>query len=142
MARWAEARAGIAPHFVDHSGLGDASRVSAGDMVRFLTADGVVPTLRPLMKQIDMVDRDRKVIRDHPGQVLAKTGTLNFVSCLAGYLRTANGRDLAFAFFGADLAAREEGKRAGDEAPRGASRWNRDAKVLQQRLLQNLIRAA
>ncbi len=142
MARWAEVRAGIAPFFVDHSGLGDASRVSAGDMVQFLTASGVMPTLRPLMKRIDMVNRDRKVIRDHPGQVLAKTGTLNFVSCLAGYLRTANGRDLAFAFFGANLEAREEGKRAGDEAPRGASRWNRDAKALQQRLLQNLIRTA
>ncbi len=142
MARWAEDRAGTAAHFVDHSGLGDAARVTASDMVQFLTAGGVVPTLRPLMKQIDMVDRNRKVIRDHPGQVLAKTGTLNFVSSLAGYLRTASGRDLAFAFFGADLEAREEGKRAGDEAPPGARQWNRNAKALQQRLLQNWIRWA
>jgi D-alanyl-D-alanine carboxypeptidase/D-alanyl-D-alanine-endopeptidase (penicillin-binding protein 4) len=142
MARWAEDRAGIAPYFVDHSGLGDTARVTAADMVQFLTADRVVPTLRPLMKQIDMLDRDRNVIRDHPGQVLAKTGTLNFVSSLAGYLQTASGRDLAFAFFGADLDAREAGKRAGDEAPPGARQWNRKAKALQQRLLQNWIRWA
>ena len=140
MNHWVQARTGALPNFIDHSGLGDASRIAAGDMVQFLTADGVLSTLRPLMKQIDIVDRNRNVIRKHPGQVLAKTGTLNFVSSLAGYLTTAGGRNVAFAFFGADLEAREVGKLAGNESPRGASSWNRQAKALQQQLLQNWIR--
>ncbi len=141
MARWADGRAGIAPYFVDHSGLGDASRVTAADMVRFLTAERVAPTLRPLMKRVDLVDQNRQIIRDAAWQVVAKTGTLNFVSSLAGYIRTADGQDLAFAFFGADLEARERGKSAGGEAPAGASRWNRQAKALQQRILRHWIRA-
>ncbi|PUB18588.1 D-alanyl-D-alanine carboxypeptidase/D-alanyl-D-alanine endopeptidase [Yoonia sediminilitoris] len=140
MARWAGDRAGIQPHFVDHSGLGDESRVSAADMVSFLSADGAAATLRPLMKRIQMVDANRKVVRNHLGHVQAKTGTLNFVSSLAGYVRTSGGQDLAFAFFGADLEKREQGKRAGDESPAGARQWNRQAKALQQRLLQHWIK--
>lgn len=140
MARWAGQRAGIDAHFVDHSGLGDQSSVSASDMVAFLTADRAATTLRPLMKRINMVDGNRKVIRDHPGLVQAKTGTLNFVSCLAGYVRTAGGQDLAFAFLGADLEKRERGKQAGDESPAGSVQWNRKAKALQQRLLQHWIK--
>ncbi len=142
MARWAEGRGGgIAPHFVDHSGLGDASRVSAADMVKLLASDGVMPVLHPIMRDIRMVDRQGKAIDDLAGAVRAKTGTLNFVSSLAGYLHTAQGRDLAFAFFGADLDAREEGKRIGAERPRGARSWSRASRGLQQRILQQWARA-
>ena len=59
-----------------------------------------------------------------------------FVSCLAGYIRTASGRDLAFAIFAADLEARERGKRTGEEQPAGSITFNTKAKRLQQLLLQ------
>ncbi len=136
MSRWIAGRAGVSPRFVDHSGLGDASRVTAVDMVKMLSADRVAGTLRPIMKTIDMVDENRRLIRDHPGEIRAKTGTLNFVSSLAGYVRNAGGRDLAFAFFAADLEARERGKAAGGEQPPGAVSFNSAAKRLQQRILQ------
>ncbi|MEJ6403966.1 D-alanyl-D-alanine carboxypeptidase/D-alanyl-D-alanine endopeptidase [Yoonia sp. 2307UL14-13] len=140
MARWAEQRAGARANFVDHSGLGDQSRISAADMVKFLSADGVRATLHPILKPVTLTDRSGDRLSEFPGEVRGKTGTLNFVSSLAGYVRAQSGRQLSFAFFAADLAAREAGKRAGDESPRGAVGWNRAAKRLQQDILQNWIR--
>ncbi|WP_332249310.1 D-alanyl-D-alanine carboxypeptidase/D-alanyl-D-alanine endopeptidase [Roseobacter sp. CCS2] len=139
MARWANARAGsITPSFVDHSGLGDQSRVSPADMVRLLGAPDVIQTLRPIMRDIRLVGDDQQVISDPAVSVKAKTGTLNFVSSLAGYIRTKSGRDLAFAFFASDLEAREAGKLTGAESPPGARGWNRRARRVQQDILKHL----
>jgi len=140
MARWADGRAGgIAASFVDHSGLGDQSRVSPSDMVRLLSAPDVMPTLRPIMRDIPLVGEDQQVIDDPQVSVKAKTGTLNFVSTLAGYVRTKSGRDLAFAIFASDLDAREAGKLTGAESPPGARGWNRRARQLQQDILKHLV---
>ncbi len=136
MARWADARAGITPSFADHSGLGDTSRIAAGDMVTLLTAPGVAETLHPIMKKIALKDRQGRPMRYHPAEVRAKTGTLNFVSTLAGYLTTAGGRRLAFAIFAADLEARARGKATNEERPAGAASFNTRAKRLQQDILQ------
>ncbi len=139
MARWAAERAGgIAPRFVDHSGLGDASRVSPRDMVRLLMAPDVMATLQPIMRDIPLVGEDRQVIDDPQVAIKAKTGTLNFVSTLAGYVRTKSGRDLAFAIFASDLDAREAGKLQGDESPPGARGWNARSRRLQQDILKHL----
>lgn len=136
MSQWAKVRAGIAPSFADHSGLSDMSRISAGEMVNLLNAKGAMAQLRPIMKDIVTTDEANRNIDDHPATVVAKTGTLNFVSSLAGYLRTQGGRDLTFAIFAADLDAREKGKQAGDEKPFGSITFNTNAKRLQQVLLQ------
>ena len=136
MTLWTKERAGISPTFTDHSGLGDASRISAGDMVKLLNADGAMDQLRPIMKNIVMKDEDNRRISEHPASVFAKTGTLNFVSSLAGYLRTESGRDLTFTIFAADIEAREKGKLSGDEQPFGSISFNTNAKRLQQVLLQ------
>jgi D-alanyl-D-alanine carboxypeptidase/D-alanyl-D-alanine-endopeptidase (penicillin-binding protein 4) len=139
MALWAARRAeGIAPQFVDHSGLGDAARVSPRDMVRLLMAQDVMPTLQPILRDIPLVGEDRQVINDPQVAIKAKTGTLNFVSTLAGYVRTKSGRDLAFAIFASDLDAREAGKRQGVESPPGARGWNARSRRLQQDILKHL----
>ncbi len=139
MARWADARAqGIAPFFVDHSGLGDQSRISASDMVRLLGATDVMPTLKPILRDVRLVDDNQRVIEDPAISIKAKTGTLNFVATLAGYARTKSGRDLAFAIFASDLAAREVGKAHGAESPPGARGWNRRVRSLQQDILKHL----
>ncbi len=138
MARWAERRAaGIRPDFVDHSGLGDRSRVTAADMVQFLTADSVAETLNPILKDIPLVDNNRQRIANDIASIRAKTGTLNFVSSLAGYMRTSRGRELAFAFFAADIDARERGKLSGSENPPGARSWNTAARSLQNSILRH-----
>ncbi len=139
MARWAYARfGGITPYFVDHSGLGDLSRVSPAQMTAMLTAPDVMPQLHPILRNIPLVGDDQKVIENARAMVRAKTGTLNFVSSLAGYVRTEQGRDLAFAIFASDLEARAAGQQDGSEAPPGARAWNRRARGLQQDIIKHL----
>jgi D-alanyl-D-alanine carboxypeptidase/D-alanyl-D-alanine-endopeptidase (penicillin-binding protein 4) len=92
--------------------------------------------LRPILKYIVMTNEERREIRNFPADVRAKTGTLNFVSSLAGYVQTPGGRDLAFTIFAAEPEARAAGKLLPDDQPPGAASWNRRATRLQQRLLQ------
>jgi len=133
-------KAGIDPGFVDHSGLGDASRISAEDMVKLMTTRGVAPQLQPILKVINLTDQKGERVRNLDAEVRAKTGTLNFVSALAGYLTTGQGRRLSFAFFAADVDARERGKLSADEQPVGSISYNTKAKRLQQTLLQRWAR--
>ena len=139
MARWADTRAGgISPTFVDHSGLGDLSRVTPADMMKFLLAQGIAPALQPILRDIRLTGDDGKLIEDREISIKAKSGSLNFVSNLAGYLRTKRGRDLAFVIFSSNLPARAIGKLQGDEQPPGARSWNRRARTLQQDILRHL----
>ena len=136
MNGWLGTRYGVTASFVDHSGLGDASRITAREMVKLLSAPGARETLIPVLKVHDLKDPEGRPMPRYPASVAAKTGTLNFVSTLAGYVRTAEGRDLAFAIFCGDLDRREAAKLVNDERPDGASYYNGRAKNLQQRLLQ------
>jgi D-alanyl-D-alanine carboxypeptidase/D-alanyl-D-alanine-endopeptidase (penicillin-binding protein 4) len=122
--------------FVDHSGLGDQSRLRASDMVTALVAAGPNGLLRRLMRDIPMRDERGNPIPNHPVDVVAKTGTLNFVSSLAGYARTPGGRDLAFAIFCGDMDRRAALSEAERERPPGARGYNAGAKALQQQLIE------
>lgn len=124
-----------APQLVDHSGLGDASRLMAVDMTRALVAAKEVG-LRPILKKFQMRDAQGKPQKDHPVAVDAKTGTLNFVSALAGYMTVRDGTELAFAIFAANEALRAEIPREERERPPGARTWNRRAKQVQQALIE------
>jgi D-alanyl-D-alanine carboxypeptidase/D-alanyl-D-alanine-endopeptidase (penicillin-binding protein 4) len=88
--------------FVDHSGLGVESRFRPNDMTRALVAAGPDGILRGLMRDIPS-STIRKTFGRRPLRVVAKTGTLNFVSTLAGYVQASSGRTLAFSVFCADL---------------------------------------
>lgn len=137
MSRWAAARYGMrATQMVDHSGLGDASRMTPQDLVAALVQARKDDVLRPLLKPFGLRDSNGRTMRNHPIRVNAKTGTLNFVSGLGGYMTAADGTELAFAIFAADTQARSRIARADRERPRGAAHWNRQAKTLQQRLIE------
>ena len=136
MEIWARAKAAAQIVCADHSGLSDASHVSAGDMVRLLTAPGVPAALRPLLKRIAMLDTQGDLLRGVAGAVVAKTGTLDFVTALAGYQRSASGQQAAFAIFAANDERRAVAKAQGVDQPEGAAAWNTRARRLQQRLLQ------
>ncbi|WP_299609478.1 D-alanyl-D-alanine carboxypeptidase/D-alanyl-D-alanine-endopeptidase [uncultured Tateyamaria sp.] len=137
MNRWAKATLGAANmRLVDHSGLGAASKMTADDMVLTLVKARQNDVLRPILKAIPMLDSQRRAIKNHPVEVHAKTGTLNFVSGLAGYMTARDGTEMAFAIFAADEATRARITRANRERPQGARSWNRRAKIMQQKLIE------
>lgn len=136
MNRWAVAELGMtAPKLVDHSGLGDDSTVTALDMARALVKvqdSG----LRPILKPFGMRDAKGRPMKDHPIAVDAKTGTLNFVSGLAGYLTATDGTVMAFAIFASNPGERAKISREERERPPGAQGWNSRAKRVQQALIE------
>ncbi|MBK1635422.1 D-alanyl-D-alanine carboxypeptidase/D-alanyl-D-alanine endopeptidase [Rhodovulum adriaticum] len=136
MTEWIAARVGTRrARFVDHSGLSDASRISAAEMVRLLVAVGPDGPLNPLMKDIPIRDANGKVMSGHPVKVRAKTGTLNFVSALAGYATGPDGRDLAFAIFTADEDRRARLTVAQRDRPPGGRAWIGRSRTLQRALV-------
>jgi D-alanyl-D-alanine carboxypeptidase/D-alanyl-D-alanine-endopeptidase (penicillin-binding protein 4) len=130
MSNWMAGRTGARrPDFDDHSGLNDTTRVTAADMVGMLTARGARAQLRPIL-------REYTIEGDVPVPVTAKTGTLNFVSGLAGYFTARSGRPLAFATFCADLDRRDGLSIAERERPEGGRDWGRRARELQFDLIE------
>ncbi|MHA6263491.1 D-alanyl-D-alanine carboxypeptidase/D-alanyl-D-alanine endopeptidase [Arenibacterium sp. CAU 1754] len=137
MSKWAEHRFGMKNTLlVDHSGLGDGSRMTAEDLVGALVEVRKRGALRPLLKTIAIRDAKGRLLRDHPIKVNAKTGTLNFVSGLGGFMTAADGTELAFAIFAADTATRSRIKKADRETPQGARSYNSRAKKFQQVLIE------
>lgn len=136
MNRWARGALGMqAPSLVDHSGLGDNSTLTAADMTRALLAVKDAD-FRSILKSFGFRDAKGKPIKDQAVAVDAKTGTLNFVSSLAGYITAQDGREMAFAIFAADANARAKISRAEREGPPGARTWNKRAKRVQQGLIE------
>ncbi|GKY87190.1 D-alanyl-D-alanine carboxypeptidase/D-alanyl-D-alanine endopeptidase [Sinisalibacter aestuarii] len=121
--------------FVDHSGLGGGSRISAADMVRMLIKAGPGGVLHGHLKEVVPQDEEGKTLSDARYSIQAKTGTLNFVSTLAGYVTGADGALLAFAIFTGDTARRARIAPEDMERPDGARAWSRRSRLLQHRLI-------
>lgn len=137
MAGWLEATGAGPAQLADHSGLSAGNRISAGVLARLLARPASVRALRPLLN----ADPLRDVLGKDAGgsgvagtpRVEAKTGTLNFVSCLAGYARNPDGAEVAFAALVAD--DRRRAATAGQDWPEGSLAWVRRAKLLQRDLV-------
>lgn len=126
MSEWLRATHGVEARFVDHSGLGGASRISAAAMATALRRSAWAGDLmRPFPTGT----------KAKPGpQVRAKTGTLNFVSGLGGFVDTP--RPLVFAIFAADTARRDGLAESQRERPAGGPEWTRRARALQGQLIE------
>jgi D-alanyl-D-alanine carboxypeptidase/D-alanyl-D-alanine-endopeptidase (penicillin-binding protein 4) len=136
MSRWARSELGMSgTNLVDHSGLGEDSRLPSRSMAQALVKVHGSRALRPILKDIDLRDGNGRVNRNHPVKVQAKTGTLYFVSSLAGYMTAPDGTELAFAILCSNMGKRAEIDPSVTERPPGARSWNRRAKRLQQALI-------
>ncbi|MEP5247738.1 MAG: D-alanyl-D-alanine carboxypeptidase, partial [Alphaproteobacteria bacterium] len=136
MNKWAIEELGMEnPAMIDHSGLGDDSKMTVHDMAGGLARIHGTG-LRPLLKPVYLRDDSGRPERDNPIEIDAKTGTLNFVSALAGFLTTPEDRVLAFAILTANTDERAKITRAERERPPGARTWNGRAKRVQRGLLE------
>ena len=140
MTDWAGDRFGISVKLRDHSGLNAENRVTATDLVTLLraAAGGELPGL---LKPIPLRDAKGNWVKDSPVNIHAKSGTLNFVSNLAGYETTAKGRALIFAILTGDVARAAAIPREDREEPAGVRSWVGRAHGLQQALLQRWAKA-
>jgi D-alanyl-D-alanine carboxypeptidase/D-alanyl-D-alanine-endopeptidase (penicillin-binding protein 4) len=137
MSDWVGQRLGADIRFVDHSGLGARSRASPEGFVRALVAAQTVPTgavLKSVLRELGMRDEEGGGI-ESPVRVIGKTGTLNFVSTLVGYIQPPGGRELVFAIQSADTARRDRLTEAERESPEGGRAWTRRARKLQGQLI-------
>ncbi|WBU57524.1 D-alanyl-D-alanine carboxypeptidase [Paracoccus sediminicola] len=137
MQQWAEARGIAGLELYDHSGISPRSRVTARAMAELVSGLGQGGALRGLMTQVGLQDTRGRAA---PGDLLltAKTGTLNFVSNLAGYGRLPGHEEVVFAIYVNDMARRAESE--GQELPSGVVTWTYRAKHLQQRLVDSWVR--
>ncbi len=141
MTAWVRAKYGVGNTHVDHSGLGSASRVTAGDMARiFAAARAARSGLQPILRNVGMRDAKGQVIDGHPVKVVGKSGTLNFVSALAGHIIAppkagADARELIYAIFSGDVARRDALPEGDRESPPGGEAWTRRARKLQGQLI-------
>ena len=100
----AVATLGVDPRIVDGSGLSRADRSSPRQVVDLLRAVWGTPTGRVLDASLPVVGISGTVrhIGAHTAaqrRCIAKTGTLNYVTNIAGYCRSRGGDTLAFAIF-------------------------------------------
>ena len=137
MSAWLAQRYGAQGlSFVEHSGLSDASRVTARGMGAFFLAahrEGILPDL---LRRHTMRDAQGREMENHPVRVHAKTGTLNFANGLGGYARAPGGREIVFAIFSGDLARRAAIPVEARDRPPGAREWARRARGMQQGLIE------
>lgn len=137
MADWMRARYGATgADLRDHSGLSGASRLPAQALARFFAAAHADGRLPGLLRDYPMRDARGTPVPDHPVKVAAKTGTLNFVSGLGGYVTPPGGAPLAFAILSADLRVRSAITGDARERPPGGREWTARARNLQQALIE------
>lgn len=136
MSDWMRTSMGAtAAAFTDHSGLSDTGVVSTQDMVRMLQASKPGGVLHEHLKQVPVRDEEGQYNEHAAHTIHAKTGTLNFVSTLAGYVTAPDGNVLCFAIFTNDMDRRAALTRAERERPDGGRGWASRSRWLQQQLI-------
>ena len=137
MSAWAGRSLGMGDaRLRDHSGLSEASRMTAAGMAGALARVRDEAALSGILKSFGMRDAEGRADPDHPVTVRAKTGTLYFVSSLAGYATGPDGRDLAFAILTANLDLRAQIDSRREARPPGSVGWNRRSRRLQRQLIE------
>lgn len=86
--------------YIDGSGLSRSHRVTPISQAKFLANEMNEPYFKDFMESLPIAGQSgtlkRMFFGESYGQIFAKTGTLNKVKTLAGYIKTRTGRTLTF----------------------------------------------
>lgn len=87
-------------NYMDGSGLSKSHTVTPLSQVKFLASLMKSPYYKEYFESLPVAGQSGTLkhmfMLNSNGQIFAKTGTLNGVKCLAGYIKTRNNRTLAF----------------------------------------------
>ncbi|MCG2793155.1 MAG: D-alanyl-D-alanine carboxypeptidase/D-alanyl-D-alanine-endopeptidase [Weeksellaceae bacterium] len=87
-------------NYMDGSGLSKAHTITPIAQVKFLTALMKSPYYQEYLESLPIAGQTGTLkhmfLLNSSGQIFAKTGTLNQVKCLAGYIKTRSNKTLAF----------------------------------------------
>ncbi len=141
MQLWAQREFSVdTANFVDHSGLGDKSRITPSDLSSGLhKIFKERPGFLSLLRKIKPRDNSGKIDDSSKLGIRAKTGTLNFVSALAGYVIEGANAPFAFTVMSQDLNRRSAAQANNlNVAPKGSKLWNVRSRRMQHQILNSL----
>jgi D-alanyl-D-alanine carboxypeptidase/D-alanyl-D-alanine-endopeptidase (penicillin-binding protein 4) len=147
MSDWAGLQVRGVFAMANHSGLTDESRASVtalADLIRradrtVYQREGSAFSLRQLLPQMSVREKGVRLPR-YKSVIRVKTGTLNFVSTLVGFIEIKKtGKRLGFAILNADLDRRAKITDRNIEAPRGSKRYARRTRRFQRDLIRSWI---
>ncbi len=135
MTTWGQGAAGLGAGaaLVDHSGLGARSRLSARDLAALMRATGPDGALAQALPTLGLRAQGGG---PEPFTLRAKTGTLNFVSALAGHIRRPGRGDLVFAILTGELDRRAAIPRGHEAGPPGTAAWTARSRQMQYDLVR------
>jgi len=138
MGSWLENKIGTHEgHFSDHSGLGVGSMMSSHELIRFLKNLEWQDSEISLMQDLKIKKAQSSVLKSYTNFIKVKTGTLNYVGNMAGYIETKSGRKLLFVILGSNLDQRNRLTKADRDNPPEAKIWNKKIRSLQLDLIES-----
>ena len=138
MAAWAREQGLSRAEFWDHSGLDPRNRLTGAEVADFLARSDRSGAFDGLIRRYFVADKTGKKPAMEGVEVRAKTGTLNFVRGLAGFITARDGERYAFAILSANPEARARIDN-GLEMPPGVRRFARQAVALEVAILRRWV---
>ncbi len=137
MQNWLESKIGKNQvKLIDHSGLGDGSNISSFELIKFLENSGWEGSVYNLMNDYEVKKTNSAILKNYTRKVKVKTGSLNFVSNIAGYIETKSGRRMAFAILTSNMIERNKLKKEDRDNPVKARVWIKKSRKIQLNLLE------
>jgi len=137
MQNWLESKIGKTKiKLIDHSGLGDGSSISSFELVKLLENSGWQGSIYNYMSDYRLKKTNSAILKNYTNKVKVKTGSLNFVSNVAGYIETKSGRRMAFVILTSNMSERNKLKKENRDSPPSAKAWIKKSRKIQLDLLE------
>ena len=137
MQNWLKEKIGKSKtELVDHSGLGSKSKISAYELIKLLEITGWDGNIFGLMNDHQFRKRNSAILKNYTNVVKVKTGSLNFVSNIVGFIETNSGNRMAFVILTSNMNERNKLKKEDRDNPLKAKTWVKKSRQIQLDLIE------